>query len=153
MIFRTGDVIARRKGVVLHIGVVLAPGEVLHNTPERGEHVSSLDEFAAGRRVRLVRPACGQSHARDSSARPRAGRSYNLFTQNCEHTASRVVQGRAQSPQLRSWAVGIGMAAITFALTRHAGASSAAFALGRRLMEAFDQSAMSKTANDPAAVR
>jgi hypothetical protein len=33
------------------------------------------------------------------------------------------------------------MAALTFALTRHAGASSAAFALGRRLMEAFDRRA------------
>lgn len=153
MNFRMGDVIARRKGVVLHIGVVLAPNEVLHNTPERGEHVSSLDEFAAGRRVRLVRAACTQSRARASTARPRAGRSYNLFTHNCEHTASRVVQGRSESPQLRSWAVGIGMAALTFALTRHTGASSAAFALGRRLMEALDQGAMRKAATDSAAAR
>ena len=44
---RPGDIVSRPKGVVRHVGVVVEDG-VLHNVPGRGEHVSSLESFAAG---------------------------------------------------------------------------------------------------------
>jgi len=132
-----GDVVARRKGPVMHKGVVLADGRILHNTPSRGEHVSSLTEFSAGHHVHLVRRACDRSRASAYRARPRRGSSYNLFTNNCEHTTSRVVHGREESPQLRGWIAGLGVAALTFAITRHPGASAAGFAIGRRFVERY----------------
>jgi len=132
-----GDIVARRKGPVMHKGVVLADGRVLHNTPGRGEHVSTLAEFSAGRRVHLVRRACDDSRFRAYRAAPRAGGRYNLFTNNCEHTATRVVHGREESPQLRGWLAGIGVAAVAFAFTRHPGVSAAGFAMGRRFVERY----------------
>jgi hypothetical protein len=59
-------------------------------------------------------------------------RGYNLLTNNCEHTVSRVTTGSASSPQLRSWVVGTGLAAATFLLTRHPAAAAAAYAVGRK---------------------
>ena len=132
-----GDVVARRKGPVMHKGVVMPGGRILHNTPGRGEHLSTLAEFAAGKRVHLVRRACGTSRARAYEAAPRRDRGYNLFTYNCEHTASRVAHGREESPQLRGWIAGIGVAALTFALTRNPGATATGFAIGRRFAERF----------------
>jgi hypothetical protein len=134
---RPGDVVARRKGPVMHKGVVMPDGRILHNTPGRGEHLSTLEAFAAGKRVHRVRRACDASRARAYDATPRRDRGYNLFTYNCEHTASRVVHGREESPQLRGWIAGIGVAALTFALTRHPGATAAGFAMGRRFAERY----------------
>lgn len=131
--FRVGDIVARRKGFVMHKGVVLADGSVLHNTPFRGEHRCSLQEFSAGRRVYRVSSRRGRPGGVtlwDDGAPPRG---YNLFTNNCEHTASRVSTGRSESPQLQSWLGGVGLAALTFALTRHPGATAAGYALGRDL--------------------
>ena len=34
------DIVVRRKGLVMHKGLVLPDGCILHNTPGRGEHVS-----------------------------------------------------------------------------------------------------------------
>jgi hypothetical protein len=132
-----GDVVARRKGPVMHKGVVMPGGMILHNSPGRGEHLSTLEEFGAGKRVHLVRRACSTSRARAYGAAPRRDRGYNLFTYNCEHTASRVAHGREESPQLRGWIAGIGVAALTFALTRHPGATAAGFAMGRRFAERY----------------
>ena len=132
-----GDVVARRKGFVMHKGVVLPDGRILHNTPGRGEHVSTLEEFGARKPVHVVHRASGESRARAYGAAPRRDRGYNLFTNNCEHTASRVAHGREESPQLRGWIVGIGAAAVTFALTRHPGATAAGFAVGRRFVERY----------------
>jgi len=130
--FLTGDVIERRKGPVMHKGVVLPDGRVLHNTPRRGEHVSTLSEFAAGHRVYLSRRTCDASRARAWSAYPQAGGSYNLFTNNCEHTVSRVAHGRAESPQLRGFITGGLVGLLTLLVTRSPGAAAAGFEAGRR---------------------
>lgn len=127
-----GDVVARRKGLVMHKGVLLADGRVLHNTPGRGEHVSSFEEFRRGRRVYRVGAADGRRGVR-LPAGVAVGRRYNLFTNNCEHTVSRVTEGRSHSQQLRGWVVGASLAAVTLAITRHPGLSAAGFALGRTL--------------------
>jgi hypothetical protein len=41
--------------------------------------------------------------------------------------------GQAESPQLKSWIVGIGVATVAFALTRHPAITAAGYALGRSL--------------------
>lgn len=131
MRYLTGDVVARRKGLVMHHGVVLSDGRVLHNTPRRGEHISTLDDFRRGRRVYRV----GRAGVGMASLVPAAVplRHYNLFTNNCEHTVSRLTEGRPRSGQLRGWVAGVSLGAVAFALTRHPGISAAGYALGRSL--------------------
>ena len=103
--YQPGELLRRRKGPVMHTGVSLGDGRVLHNTPGRGEHVSTLEEFAKGKTIR-VSPGAADARARiqtldeDDLQRP-----YNLFVNNCEHTASRVTAGQPSSPQLKKIAV------------------------------------------------
>ena len=100
-----GELLHRRKGLVMHTGVSLGEGRVLHNTPGRGEHVSSFEDFAQGRAVR-VSPISPQARERIQDLDVNAfERPYNPFTNNCEHTASRATDGHASSPQLQKLAV------------------------------------------------
>ncbi len=130
-----GDIVSRRKGLVMHRGISLGDGRVLHNTPFRGEHICSEEEFRAGKRLYVSNTDADMRRRALQRAHLHAGegRGYNLLTNNCEHTVSRATTGRSHSPQLKSWIIGGGMAAATFALTRHPGAAAAAYAVGRKL--------------------
>ena len=130
-----GDIVSRRKGLVMHRGIALGDGRVLHNTPFRGEHICSEEEFRAGKRMYVANADLDQRRRALQRAHLHAeeGRGYNLLTNNCEHTVSRAAHGRAHSPQLKSWLIGGGMAAATFAVTRHPAAAAAAYAVGRKL--------------------
>ena len=118
----------------MHRGIFLDDGQVLHNTPLRGEHISSYAEFRKGktvydrglseRRRQEVLRATGESEHRR----------YNPFTNNCEHTVTRALDGRGRSPQLASMLISGGVAAATFALTRSVPLSVASFAFSRKLM-------------------
>ena len=130
---RAGDIVSRRKGLVMHKGVALGDGRVLHNTPFRGEHVCSENEFRAGRRMYVERREGGTPAAIRSRIYESENRKYNLLTNNCEHTVTRLTDGEAKSPQLRSWVVGTGLAAATFAITRHPVVTAAAYAFGRKI--------------------
>ncbi len=131
--YRPGDIVSRRKGLVMHKGVVLPDGNILHNTPFRGEHVCSPREFGSGQRLYVTSPRGDDHLSRVYRAVPKTSKGYNLFTNNCEHTVSRVTHGASESPQLRSWIAGVGVATLTFALTRHPGATAAGYVLGRRI--------------------
>ena len=133
MRYRPGDVVSRRKGLVMHRGVVLSDGSILHNSPFRGEHVVSEAEFRDGKRLHVSHTDCPRQRRYASTARPDDSRGYNLLTNNCEHTVSRVMTGESSSPQLKSWVAGIGIGAVAFALTRHPAVAAAGYALGRRL--------------------
>lgn len=128
-----GDIVSRRKGLVMHKGVVLEDGRVLHNSPFIGEHISTEAEFRAGKRLHVTRLKQRYRHRALRAAAELEPRGYNLFTNNCEHTAHRTTSGRAKSPQLASWVAGVGVAAIAFAATRHPAAAAAGYALGRKL--------------------
>ena len=128
-----GDVVSRRKGLVMHKGVVLRDGRILHNTPFRGEHVCTEEEFRAGKRLHTTRMESHERRRALHHAENGDRRSYNLLTNNCEHTVSRAATGRPESPQLSSWIAGIGVGAVAFALTRHPGVTAAGYALGYRL--------------------
>jgi hypothetical protein len=122
-----GDVLSRRKGLVLHRGIALGDGRVLHNTPWRGEHVATEAEFSAGHRLSVTR----LDRAARERALAHAGRSdwrrYDLFSNNCEHTVTRAIDGRAHSPQLMQWLGGVAAGAALLALTRHPGVAAAGF--------------------------
>ena len=132
---RPGDIVSRRKGLVMHRGVALGGGRVLHNTPLRGEHICSEEEFRAGKRLYVTHMDTDlrQRAVRRAHLHERERRGYNLLTNNCEHTVARAAHGEPRSPQLQSWVVGTGFAAAAFAVTRHPGAAAAAYAVGRKL--------------------
>ena len=129
--YQPGDIVSRRKGLVMHKGIVTRDGRVLHNTPFKGEHVCSEAEFRAGERLRVERLERGDRQRVLIRAESNNARRYNLLTNNCEHTVNRAISGRAHSPQLRSWVVGVGVATLAFLLTRHPGVAAAGYALGR----------------------
>jgi hypothetical protein len=125
-----GDVVWRRKGVLIHKGIALPGDRVLHNTPLAGEHVSATADFARGHRVYPRRLKAEQRQRVLDAARPGASRRYNLFTNNCEHTVSRASDGKPSSPQLDAWLVGLGVGALAFAVTRRPSLAVAGFGLG-----------------------
>lgn len=127
-----GDIVSRPKGLVTHVGLMLDGGRVLHNTPDRGEHVSTLAEFSRGRAVsveRLERSERLRLLARASTG----GRGYHLLQRNCEHTLYRAREGRPRSPQLLSVTLGVAGAVAGTLLLRHWGATVVGWEIGRRL--------------------
>ncbi len=136
--YLAGDILSRRKGLVMHRGVALGDGRVLHNTPGRGEHISSEAEFANGQRVKVARASYTERQRSLSHAyrveRSGSRRSYHLLGNNCEHTVHRARSGAARSPQLRGWVAGLGLAAVALAVTRHPGIAAAGFALGQKAL-------------------
>jgi hypothetical protein len=99
-------VVGRAKaGILEHMGVLLPDGCVAHCAPGRGEHISTLQEFAGGQdRVRIVRHVQHPQHhatiAKIAEAL-RAPKPYDLLTNNCEVFANRVTGEEPNSPQLR----------------------------------------------------
>ncbi|MFU8815049.1 MAG: hypothetical protein ACNA7W_06870 [Pseudomonadales bacterium] len=132
--YRPGDVVARRKGLVMHKGIVMPDGQILHNIPIHGEQICSLEEFSNGKRVYVTGCRSDRFDGSALSAVQNPPRPYCLFTNNCEHTVTRFTHGSPRSPQLRGWIAGVSVAACTLALSRHRGASASAFSLARMLM-------------------
>lgn len=131
--YRAGDVVSRRKGVFMHRGIVLEDGNVLHNTPFRGPHESSLYEFA---KDKSIYPSNHPTEVRERTLEnldADTSRRYNPFTNNCEHLITRATTGRASSPQLKGWLLGAAFATAGFVLTRHPAVAVAGFALGKKL--------------------
>ena len=125
-----GDIVFRRKGLVMHKGIALGDGLVLHNTPFAGEHVSSAEKFRRGHPLYVQRLTAEERKRTLRAAHADVRRRYNLFTNNCEHTVSRAHSGKAASRQLEAWAVGAGVAVLALAASRHLGLALAGFALG-----------------------
>ena len=117
----------------MHKGMVLGDGRILHNTPFRGEHVCSEEEFRDGKRLYVSRQPLDRRRRALRAADAHEPRGYNLLTNNCEHTVHRHVHGRSESPQLKSWVAGLALGALTFAATRHPGLTAASYVFGRRL--------------------
>lgn len=97
-----GDFLLRPKCLgISHVGVWLGGGRVFHNAPGRGEHVSSVEEFAQGEPVTVKATNADAAsvsvrvHSRLSAPQP-----YDALSNNCEHTANHVVTGKAFSHQL-----------------------------------------------------
>lgn len=99
-----------------HMGVMLPDGRVAHCTPERGEHVSTVEEFAAGQDVKIERIVMPEQQAltlQRIAATLATPRPYNPVTNNCETFANRSVGEKAESPQLLGIAILAGLALVT----------------------------------------
>ena len=129
--FQPGDILSRRKGILMHKGILLDDGTVYHNTPSRGEHVSSFAAFSKNRNV-YAEPT--DEFTREEAlwgAKLYPRRRYNPFTNNCEHTVSRAATGTHRSPQLTSILLSGGIAVATLVLTRSITLATAGYALTR----------------------
>jgi hypothetical protein len=105
-------IIARPKlGIAVeHFGLLLPDGRVAHCTPERGEHISSLEDFLARQPMRVHRELPKETHAvvlenvRTAMRNPRA---YHLTENNCESFISRMLDSKEGSPTAKWIAVGV----------------------------------------------
>lgn len=112
----TMSVIARPKlsGGGEHWGVRFG-NLVAHMTEERGPHLVTYEEFAAGRQVREVRKVAPSQHKatieriRAEISRPTK---YHLLDNNCEIFANRVTGCAPQSSQV-GWGIVLGILGIT----------------------------------------
>jgi len=118
---RTGDVLTRPKalGVLTHVGVAVAPNLVVQNTPEKGEHLTTLQEFSAGKMIAVHRtganPSIVVARAQETLANPQK---YHPIQNNCEHTATKIIQGIARSPQLAVFGIIALVGVLAIALSR-----------------------------------
>jgi hypothetical protein len=97
-------IISRQKaGIFRHVGVLVPDGRVAHCAPNRGEHISTVEEFAAGGDVTVDRIVAETDHLAtlhriaDALRSPKA---YDPATNNCEIFANRVTGEEPVSPQL-----------------------------------------------------
>lgn len=98
-----GSIIEVEKGLFTHVGVFIGNGRVFHNTPERGEHVSTIQEFSGGKPTSLKRSQTPihlvWARVRECLSDPQP---YSKVWNNCEHTVSKIEKGVHQSVQLRA---------------------------------------------------
>jgi len=97
-----GDILYRSKYPATHTGIYLGNGNVFHNMPALGEHISSFHDFSEGKKVTVSKiPDAIRSEVlerlNNALSKPE---SYNLFTNNCEHTINKVVFNKKRSDQI-----------------------------------------------------
>jgi lecithin:retinol acyltransferase len=94
---------------VWHHGVVVSfswNGPVVaHNRKGAGTITSYWNDFSEGQTVHLHKRAQSGAHVREILVRVNANlnKSYRLFAQNCEHFASFVFTGKAESTTVQGW--------------------------------------------------
>ncbi|MEW8051106.1 MAG: hypothetical protein AB2809_12075 [Candidatus Thiodiazotropha sp.] len=104
-----------------HVGVYCGNGKVLHNHWKNGTEIVSLQEFCGDRKIMVLSSGVKDVTAffnRVNNVLANA-RPYDVFKNNCDHTASFVREGVASSPQL-SFYGGIGLLIGVYALVRGA---------------------------------
>ncbi len=108
-----GDkIVVTKFGGVRHVGIFVFNG-VLHNSPGKGEHLSTLDEFTKGQVPVIEKtnatPWLVEQRANEILRNPRP---YDLMNRNCEHTAHDLLTSRPESPQLVAGLLALGVALI-----------------------------------------
>lgn len=101
---KIGYLLYRTKGLVEHAGVYLGNNTVLHNSPTGDVEIVEYEEYAQGKEVKviitdntnlaLLKVRLSDIFQQDHS--------YSAASNNCEHIANFLVQGRKYSPQLRA---------------------------------------------------
>lgn len=104
-----GDLLYRRKGMVMHVGIYLGNALILHNTPKQGEHQVDFATFANGKDVFAKTTGLQPDEVlRKAKAVLDNPADYKLFKHNCEHTANTLLENNATSHQLSeitAWAL------------------------------------------------
>jgi hypothetical protein len=100
--YEIGSVLSVRKDFYRHVGVYAGDGMVFHNHPNSGQQLVSIDQFSGGRKIRVKKAGAldKQAFVQRLQQAQQQPNSYNLFLRNCEHTASTLRSGSANSPQL-----------------------------------------------------
>jgi hypothetical protein len=105
-------------GMLNHMGILRPDGLVVHNSPSRGEYVSTVAEFAAGQ----VISDCGEiptayisTLKKNLAVLAMNQKPYNALNNNCEHLITKLLGGRSRSPQLERYAT-VALAAALFGL-------------------------------------
>lgn len=115
-----GDIIRRPKGPVWHWGVWLPPG-VLHNTPENGEHISTLAEFHGGKPIEIIRPLDINRdeiiHRAQSIINHPS--SYQYLWRNCEHTINQIIADEVYSQTVNNIALLVLVAVAAYAAAKY----------------------------------
>ena len=88
-----------------HVCSYLGNNRVLHNHRTRGEEVASLEVFSEGKKIfvkdgGVTNIAMFFRRVNNVLANPKP---YKIFSNNCDHTVSKVRDGKASSPQLTSY--------------------------------------------------
>lgn len=100
-----GDLLYRSKSLVEHVGIVMENGLVLHNTPNVGPALTSYEDYADGKPVKVVSsnltPQQKQSLVVRALQTVNEAREYKLISFNCEQMATKVLYGVANSEQMR----------------------------------------------------
>jgi hypothetical protein len=119
---RRGDKLHTPKGMLAHAGVYVGPirlrdgtfieHAVVHNSKARGCVVAEpFDVFCPTAVFTIAqRAAPGSEDLVVARALELEGKVYDLLAFNCEHAASLAQTGRAESPQLTNWVLGIAAA-------------------------------------------
>jgi hypothetical protein len=108
-----GDMIRIDRPGYKHVGVYVGAQwppqwDVVHNQKGGGVNLTSLAEFSDGCPVFIHQKAQGNHHQRQQivqRALQLIGTKYDLLKFNCEHAANLAQSGRAESPQLRGFAL------------------------------------------------
>jgi len=88
-----GDVLLRRKLLVMHVGVYLGDDNVLHNAPSQGQNKTSLDMFTQGGETFFVSSNLGPERILSNAEKIlKQKKDYHLFKRNCEHTIHQVLE-------------------------------------------------------------
>ena len=98
-----------------HVGIWFSDGRVAHCARRRGEHISTIDEFAAGHDVTIERMVPLHEHAATLARIAEAMRSpkaYDIVNNNCEMFVRRMLGEKVESPQLQGAILVIGLAAV-----------------------------------------
>mgnify|MGYP000396837174 CR=1 FL=1 len=101
-------VISRPKlvGVGEHWGVQLADGHVAHCSPTDGVCITSIEDFAQGKTVKILREVPAHLHYQVAQRlhliflQPRP---YDLVSWNCETFANWLTGEKAESQQVNAW--------------------------------------------------
>jgi cell wall-associated NlpC family hydrolase len=104
-----GDLLYRRKSMVMHVGIYLGKDMILHSTPKKGEHQVNFDDFSKGKAVFAQSTGMSPEQVLIKAEQVLEDPAkYRLFKHNCEHTANRVLKDDGVSHQISeitTWAL------------------------------------------------
>jgi hypothetical protein len=121
-----GTVIGRKKDSFIHVGLIISYGKVLHNNPEKGEHLSSISDFSNNQEIMIIsRSVLTEEIEKRIQSIINKPLAYSAAFNNCEDTVSRALTGKNRSPQrntfFNSTAEAVATVAIIIAVVGAAG--------------------------------
>lgn len=105
-----GDTLYRRKGIVEHVGLLIRPDQVLHNSPDGNVQISSFLEYSEGKNVKVVSNSLAPHEKlrllNEAEKMLNQAQTYGVITFNCEHLVSLIQSGKPTSEQLQGSCIG-----------------------------------------------